>query len=96
MTAPPLTGLPRQVSADVYKQGRLCAGLRRRPDGVEFRYRAEYLERPGPAVATTLPVSPEPVLRPPGAVPPYLRRAVAGGRRLTALRRAVKWVRHGG
>jgi len=90
VTVPPLTDLPRQVSADVYKQGRLCAGLRRRIDGVEFRYRVEYLERPGPAVATTLPVSPEPVLRPPGAVPAYFAGLLPEGRRLTALRRAVK------
>lgn len=90
MTRPALTELPRVGTADVYKQGRLAAVLTRRPAGVEFRYTDDYLDHPGPAVATTLPVSAEPILTPAGAVPPYFAGLLPEGRRMTALRRAVK------
>lgn len=90
MTWPDLRDLPRVAEADVYKQGRLAASLARRPEGVEFRYTRDYLDSGGPAVATTLPVSPEPILTPAGAVPPFFAGLLPEGRRLTALRRQVK------
>src|SRR5438552_2279477 len=43
-----------------------------------------------PAVATTLPVTPEPLVRTGGAVPAYFAGLLPEGRRLGALRRAVK------
>lgn len=76
--------------ADVYKTGVPAATLTRTADGVEFRYLDEWISRVGPPVATTLPVRNEPVLRPAGALPSYFAGLLPEGRRLGALRRAVK------
>jgi serine/threonine-protein kinase HipA len=76
--------------ADVYKNGRHAATLTRTADGVEFRYFDEWVDAGGPPVATTLPVRSEPVLRPAGALPSYFAGLLPEGRRLGALRRAVK------
>lgn len=76
--------------ADVYKSGRRAATLTRTPRGVEFRYLAEWLEAAHPQIATTLPLASEPILRPAGAVPSYFAGLLPEGRRLGALRRAVK------
>jgi serine/threonine-protein kinase HipA len=75
------------AEADVLKAGRLAARLTRSPDGVVFSYVEGY---DGPAVATTLPVTEVPVLRPGGALPSYFTGLLPEGRRLSALRRAVK------
>lgn len=77
-------------SADVVRSGRVAATLRRTRDGVEFRYRDYWVDQQRPPVATTLPVSREPVLRPGGALPAYFAGLLPEGRRLGALRRAVK------
>jgi serine/threonine-protein kinase HipA len=93
MTAPVTDELEqlRNVNrADVYKAGRHAATLTRTPDGVEFRYLAEWIESQGPPVATTLPVSSDAVLRPAGALPSYFSGLLPEGRRLAALRQAVK------
>ena len=76
--------------ADVYKSGDRAATLTRTADGVEFRYLDDWIASSGPAVATTLPVRAEPVLRPAGALPSYFAGLLPEGRRLGALRRAVK------
>jgi serine/threonine-protein kinase HipA len=76
--------------ADVYKSGVRAGQLARRADGVEFRYERAYLERGGPPVATTLPLSEEPFRTFAGAVPPFFAGLLPEGRRLTWLRRAVK------
>ena len=76
--------------ADVYKNGDQVATLTRTMDGVEFRYLDDWVAAGGPAVATTLPVRGEPVLRPAGALPSYFAGLLPEGRRLGALRRAVK------
>lgn len=78
------------AAADVYKSGRLAAELVRGADGVEFRYRSECIAADGPAIATTLPVTELPVRRPGGALPAYFTGLLPEGRRLGALRRAVK------
>src|SRR5688572_27586176 len=88
--APDLEGLATVEVADVYKGGRLAARLRRRPDGVEFAYRPDYLGEGGPAAATTLPLTDEPVHTHAGAVPPFFAGLLPEGRRLSSLRRAVK------
>lgn len=81
----------RQIErADVYKQGRLAATLTRTAAGVQFRYLSEWLAGGGQPVASTLPLRPRPVLSPGGAVPAYFAGLLPEGRRLTALRRAVK------
>lgn len=76
--------------ADVYKGGRLAATLLRTAAGTEFRYRDEWIESGQAPVATTLPVATEPVVRPAGALPSYFAGLLPEGRRLGALRRAVK------
>jgi serine/threonine-protein kinase HipA len=76
--------------ADVYKAGRLAATLSRTDGGVEFRYLDEWIEADHTPIATTLPVQPEPVRRPGGALPSYFAGLLPEGRRLGALRRAVK------
>jgi serine/threonine-protein kinase HipA len=76
--------------ADVYKAGALAASLRRTEAGVEFCYRSEWVEAGGAPVATTLPVTAHPLLRPGGALPAYFTGLLPEGRRLGVLRRAVK------
>lgn len=76
--------------ADVFKAGRHAAKLTRVRDGIEFRYLDDWIAAGGPPVATTLPVSPQPVLRAGGTLPAYFAGLLPEGRRLGALRRAVK------
>jgi serine/threonine-protein kinase HipA len=76
--------------ADVYKNGLRAATLSRTANGVEFQYVAEWVDGGRPPVATTLPVRSEPTLRPAGALPSYFSGLLPEGRRLGALRRAVK------
>ena len=77
---------PRSVRiADVYKAGQFVARLRRTEQGIRFEYLPNAV-----AVATTLPVSDEPVTHPAGAVPPFFAGLLPEGRRLTALRNQVK------
>jgi len=78
------------VRADVLKAGRLAAHLTRVDSGVEFTYTSDWLRNAGPAVATTLPVVADPVVTAGGAVPAYFAGLLPEGRRLSALRRAVK------
>jgi serine/threonine-protein kinase HipA len=87
---PDLAALTKIVTADVYKKGLLAAKLVRDNGTVRFEYDAGYLSRPGPAVATTLPLSEEPVVTARGAVPTYFAGLLPEGRRLSGLRRAVK------
>jgi serine/threonine-protein kinase HipA len=88
MTAPgDLESLRELAAADVLKQGRRAATLSRTGAGVEFRYLDEWT---GPPVSSTLPVSTTPVLTPGGGVPAYFGGLLPEGRRLGALRRAVK------
>lgn len=76
--------------AVVFKAGRRAARLTRTPDGTRFAYDDDYLAAPGPAVASTLPVTPIPRVTAAGAVPPYFAGLLPEGRRLTKLRRAIK------
>jgi serine/threonine-protein kinase HipA len=82
----------RHVERAVVLKGAARAGtLTRRTDAVVFAYDADYLTAAGPAVATTLPHSGEPVVtHAPGALPPFFSGLLPEGRRLTALRSAVK------
>jgi len=79
------------LAADVHKAGRRAARLRRTPAGIEFAYRDDYLSSADArSVATSLPLDERPVLTPAGAVPPFFAGLLPEGRRLSALRRAVK------
>lgn len=82
---------PRQVdTAYVLKDGVLAATLTRTEGAVEFAYETTYLESGGRAVATTLPLTDEPVRTVAGAVSAFFANLLPEGRRLTALRRSVK------
>jgi serine/threonine-protein kinase HipA len=78
------------MRADVHKAGRLAAHLTRTHDGVEFAYVADWVRNDGPPVATTLPVGTDIVRTTGGAVPAFFAGLLPEGRRLSALRRAVK------
>lgn len=81
------------AEADVYKAGVLAARLRRTREGVVFSYLDHYLsdsDHPRQAIATTLPLTDEPVLTPSGAVPPFFAGLLPEGRRLTQLRQRIK------
>ncbi|UGT59059.1 type II toxin-antitoxin system HipA family toxin [Nocardia asteroides] len=85
-----LQDLRQVTAADVFKAGRRAARLTRNQDGgVDFGYHPDYLPD-GQPIAFTLPVGPEILRRPAGAVPPYFAGLLPEGRRLTVLRRAVK------
>lgn len=81
----------RQVDrADAYRAGELAATLTRTRDGVVFAYLPEWVELGRPALATTLPVTQDLVPRPGGALPAFFEGLLPEGRRLSAVRRAVK------
>lgn len=90
MSSPELTELRRVESAEVYKQGQLAATLERTPDGVKFEYLPAWIEKGSPAVASSLPVTSIPHMRPGGALPAYFSGLLPEGRRLGALRREIK------
>ncbi|AIT60690.1 type II toxin-antitoxin system HipA family toxin [Corynebacterium doosanense] len=74
--------------ADVYKNGRRAATLTRSDSGeVSFAYLEDFAGAP---VASTLPVSAEPVQRPGGGVPAFFAGLLPEGHRLTVLRDEVK------
>lgn len=82
---------PRDLRvAHVLKDGIPAATLTRLGDAVRFEYTADYLDAGRRPVATTLPLTDEPVLAVGGAVPPFFANLLPEGRRLTALRRSVK------
>lgn len=76
--------------ADIYKAGVLAARLERHDGGTRFSYLPGYLTSGGPAVASSLPLTSEPVLSAAGAAPPYFTGLLPEGRRLNALRRSIK------
>lgn len=76
--------------ADIYKAGVLAARLERHDGGTRFSYLPAYLASGGPAVASSLPLTAEPVLAAAGAAPPYFTGLLPEGRRLNALRRSIK------
>ncbi|WP_426997380.1 type II toxin-antitoxin system HipA family toxin [Pseudarthrobacter sp. N5] len=80
----------RHRVADVYKRGVLAARLERHSGGTRFSYLPAYLEAGRPAVASSLPLTGEPVLSAAGAAPPYFTGLLPEGRRLNALRRSIK------
>ena len=85
-----VAALTKLAAADVFKKGRLAARLVRDKGSVRFEYDPRYLAESGPAVATTLPLTQEPVVTAREAVPTYFAGLLPEGRRLSGLRRAVK------
>jgi serine/threonine-protein kinase HipA len=90
VTLEDLTELRLVQRADVYKQGIRAATLTRTPDGIKFEYLPSWTREGGPSVASTLPVSDIPVIRPGGALPAYFSGLLPEGRRLGVLLRQVK------
>ncbi|RKO25367.1 type II toxin-antitoxin system HipA family toxin [Pseudarthrobacter phenanthrenivorans] len=77
--------------ADVYKAGILAGHLTRTDRGsVTFRYAHHYVGPDARPVATTLPVTTEPVESPSGALPAFFSGLLPEGHRLTVLKDAVK------
>lgn len=77
--------------ATVLKQRMPAGSLQRRTDAVVFAYDEAYVASGGAPVATTLPATTNPVVtHAPGALPPFFSGLLPEGRRLTALRSAVK------
>jgi len=87
----PLDELRHVERAVVLKGGARAAQLQRRRDAVSFAYEREYVSAGGAPVATTLPIAGGPVVtHAPGALPPFFSGLLPEGRRLSALRAAVK------
>ena len=88
------SGIPADYTtvqrADVYKRGQLAAHLERTSGGVEFRYDDSWLADSGSPVATSLPLTKDPLVAASGAVPAFFAGLLPEGRRLSALRRSVK------
>src|SRR5919107_2101721 len=80
----------RHRVADIYKRGVLAARLERHDGGTKFSYLPAYLQSGRPAVASSLPLTSEPVFSAAGAAPPYFTGLLPEGRRLNALRRSIK------
>ena len=86
-----LEDLKTVTRADVYKAGSLAGHLTRNAHGgVDFAYTPQWRDSGAPAIATTLPVTPEPVVTAAGAVPSFFAGLLPEGRRLGALVREVK------
>ena len=86
----PWEELRRVDRAAVFKKRVRAAELRREPHGVELVYDDAYLAAGGASLASTLPLRREPFVTAAGALPPYLSGLLPEGRRLSALRTAVK------
>lgn len=79
---------PRKVdTAAVVKGGSLAAHLVRQDGATRFTYEADYT---GPPVATSLPVNTKSVVTAGGALPPFFSGLLPEGRRLGAVRNAIK------
>lgn len=78
------------IRALVYKNGRQAATLTRDGNQVTFRYLEPYLAGGGRPVATSLPLTPEPLTLPNGATPAFFSGLLPEGRRLAAIASRVK------
>ncbi len=68
----------------VYKKGIAAAQLAQVPGGLQFEYLPDYLVAGLPPVATTLPLSAQPLTLPSGASPAFFAGLLPEGRRLNA------------
>lgn len=86
-----LQGLKRIRRADVYKNGTLAGELSRLDTGgIRFTYLARYLAEKQVPVAFSLPLMPEAVETPHGALPAFFAGLLPEGHRLTVLKNAAK------
>lgn len=77
--------MPILIRALVYKNGTRAATLTRDGSQVSFSYLEQYLASGGKQVATSLPLSPEPLVLPNGATPAFFAGLLPEGRRLAAI-----------
>ncbi|MEG2778038.1 MAG: HipA domain-containing protein [Aurantimicrobium sp.] len=75
---------------NVFVGNRRAATLRREGAHTVFTYETDYLDGNNDSVATTLPLSPEPVHTPGASVPAFFAGLLPEGRRLNALVRNAK------
>lgn len=80
----------RGLHADIYVDDVLAATIRRTPQGTEFQYVSSYRKHHERPIATSLPLSTGTILRPGGSVPAFFAGLLPEGRRLSALKRAIK------
>ncbi len=78
------------TKALVYKKGVLAASLTKDNGQTKFQYENSYLFAAGPAVATTLPLTSEPLIIANGATPAFFAGLLPEGRRLGALVKRLK------
>jgi serine/threonine-protein kinase HipA len=90
MTVTNLAELRQVKRAEVYKAGRKAATLTRTKEGVRFEYEPAWVNNHEQAIATTLPVTLEPLIRPGGSVPAYFEGLLPEGRRLDVLISQIK------
>lgn len=74
----------------VYKKGVLAATLSRQGGNIKFQYDDAYLASGGQPVATTLPLTSEPLLLSGSAAPAYFAGLLPEGRRLNAISDRLK------
>lgn len=77
-------------TGQVYKNGVLAAKLERQGSSVSFSYYGSYIESSGGAVATTLPLSLQPIVLANGATPAFFAGLLPEGRRLGAIAERAK------
>jgi serine/threonine-protein kinase HipA len=90
MTVENLAELRQVERADIYKAGRKAATLTHTSEGVRFEYEANWVDEGGEPIATTLPVTKQPLIRPGGSVPAYFEGLLPEGRRLDVLLKQIK------
>lgn len=74
-----------ESKAHVYKKGLLAGTLSQDGEFTTFEYLQEYVDSDGPAVASSLKVNSEPVVRSGGSTPPFFAGLLPEGRRLIAI-----------
>lgn len=78
------------LSADIYKKDLLAATFTKTDGILELRYRPEYIAANGRPIATTLPITAEPMISKGGAAPAYFSGLLPEGRRLSAIASRLK------
>lgn len=76
--------------AHVFKKSEYCGDLVASPTETLFTYKPRWIDDGREQVASTLPVTPEPVVRPPRSLPAFFANLLPEGRRLITLIDRVK------
>ncbi|MEO0023846.1 MAG: hypothetical protein RL196_287 [Actinomycetota bacterium] len=76
--------------AHIYKQGELAAVFSKENGKVRFDYLSDYVTLGKPAIASTLPLTSEPIILANGATPAFFAGLLPEGPRLQAMRSRIK------